>query len=231
MALALFDESTGWDEARRTVRHTRSALGATPDHGKLASSLTAILTAWKKVDGDREDADDATVDANALVHYWDVQLDILVAKLASQARNDHGADSKEFKKLFPEPPHEVVRLGLESEITRVEKFDVVAKEMKLSKEVSAILKSITHVCASGAKALEARVDAAKQTAQVSLRVSSWKDDANGARRSVDTALDDWANKHHLPRDYADAFFPVTRSSSRKAATAPVAASPPTPPTT
>jgi hypothetical protein len=62
---------------------------------------------------------------------------------------------------------------------------------------------------------------------VSLRVSKWKDDANGARRSVETALDDYANKHSLGRDYASAFFPIA-ARAKKTKTPPP---PPTAPTT
>ncbi|HEY2366993.1 MAG TPA: hypothetical protein VGH87_11440 [Polyangiaceae bacterium] len=224
--MRLFDENTSWDDARRAMRFTAAALKAAPEHEKLAGAFGKLLASWKVVDEARHAAEDATVDANALVHFHDVMLDGHVTRLASRARADHGEDSREFAALFPEPPNEVIKLGLESEIERVKKWDGVKKESSLSKGVLQSLKDIDQTCARGQKALAAREAGVTEAARVSLRVSKWKDDANGARRSVETALDDYANKHSLGRDYASAFFPIA-TRAKKTKTPPPPTTPPT----
>ena len=42
---------------------------------------------------------------------------------------------------------------------------------------------------------------------------TWKEDANGARRSIETMLDAHANENDLPRDYSSVFFPDALASS------------------
>ena len=108
-----------------------------------------------------------------------------------------------------------MRLGLESEIERIVKWKPAAESLSLSKSVREKLGEIDKTCAVGKKALEARKTAATSSVKISLRMEQWKDDANGARRSVEIALADYANKHGLPRDYPSAFFPVPAARARK----------------
>ena len=51
----------------------------------------------------------------------------------------------------------------------------------------------------------------------SVKQSAWRDEANRARRAVEAALLDHANKHGLAHDYPDALFPK-RSAAVKPAT-------------
>jgi hypothetical protein len=219
MGLRLFTDETSWEQTRRDVRHARAALAATGDHANLANAMTKLLASWSSLDAERIEADDALVDANALVRYWDSQLDELVARLAARVIADHGKGSSEYLALFPEAPATIVRLGLESEIARVKKFDVVAKERKLSKGVQELLAQIGKVVTDGSKVLAARVTAAEGSARVALRVAAWKEDANAARRSVAISLDKWALENGAGRDYSHAFFPAAKTSKKKPAVA------------
>ena len=59
----------------------------------------------------------------------------------------------------------------------------------------------------GRGALSARESATTNVARVALETSTWKEDANGARRSIETTLDAYANENGLARDDRSAFFP------------------------
>ncbi len=66
-------------------------------------------------------------------------------------------------------------------------------------------------------------------ARLSLRIQTWKEDANGVRRSVENNLDAHATEQGLPRDYGDAFFPASRATKSTTAKTPAAPAPATPP--
>ena len=101
--------------------------------------------------------------------------------------------------------------------------------MGASKAVLAIVKEITALDAKGRVALKRREDAVLAAAKVSLKVGTWRDDANGVRRGVETALDDYANKNGLSRDYAGRFFPTPRpATTAKKADGAAPAAPPAP---
>jgi hypothetical protein len=228
MGFRLFNEDTPWEQARKDVRTTAAAVAAEKDHAALAKPLRALLTQWGTVEQERRDADDAMVDANALVRHFDKKLDRAVEKLVSRLEFEVGGERSKpgFAEYFPEPPNEVIRLGLESEIARTERFDNVAKELGASKQVRALLATIDGIRKEGAKVLETREEVAKRQGRVSLRISVWKESANAARRGVENALDAYAIANDLPRDYSDEFFPPARVSKKtKTAKAPAKTEP------
>lgn len=218
--MRLFNDNTGWEAARKSVRHTAAMLGASETHAGAAKALRQLLARWTTIDQERRDADDALVDANALVAWVDTQaLDPLVKELGSLLLHEARQDRKHpaFKRYFPEPPNDVVRLGLESEIERTKAFFDVAEEAPPSKEAKALLAKMRAVHARGAEALTARAEAAANVARVALKMTTWKEDANGARRSIATMLDAHANERGMKRDYASAFFPDAPAAKAKKA--------------
>lgn len=217
MAFRLFNDETPWEQARKDVRHTAASVAAEDDHAALAKPLRQLLTQWAAVDQERRDADDAMVDANALVRYLDVKLDRMVEKLVSRLLFEVQQDRKHptFMRFFPEAPSEVIRLGLESEIERTKEFDDVAKTVGASKQVLAILATIDGLRKRGIAALTEREEVAKNQGRISLRINEWKASANAARRSIENSLDAYAIGATLPRDYSDDFFPAARTSKRK----------------
>jgi hypothetical protein len=215
--MILFTTDTPWEAARRSVRFTASALGATTLHASMAKTPRALLKKWNEIDEARRDADDALVDANAKVAALDGDLDDLVLDLANEILHEAKQDRSDaqYVAYFPDAPSEIARLGLESEIERTKKFFVVASEHKPSKAVAAVLAKIKDVQTRGSAALADRVEATAEVAKVSLRVQTWKEDANGARRSIDNALDEYANQNKVSRDYTDRYFPQVGRSSRR----------------
>jgi len=223
MGLTLFTDKTPWENARKDVRHSAATLTASEIHLAAAKPVKELLLRWNETDQERRDADDRVVDANALVAWIDVRvLDPLVTELASlllhEAKQDR-SDPK-FRRFFPEPPNEVVRMGLESEIKRTKAFFGAAEEVPISQEGEAILAKIADAHKRGDAALKAREEATLHIARISLRIQTWKEDANGVRRSVKTNLDAYANENGLPRDYSDPFFPAARAAKSEKAKAP-----------
>jgi hypothetical protein len=225
--MKLFKDSTGWEAARRSVRHTATVLAASQVHAGAAKGVKALLERWAQIEAERREAEDGVVDANALVAWIDRQvLDPAVQELASLLLHEAKQNRKDatFKKYFAEAPGEVIRLGLESEIERTKKFFHVADEVTPSKAVKAVLAKLHAAHAKGSAALQARKDATDAVARVALKCQTWREDANAARRSVETELDAYANEHKLDRDYANTFFPDPPSSKKKPA-APAPATP------
>ena len=223
--MRLFDESSGWDSMRKDLRFTASALAADDEHATLTRALRALLTRWSTLDAERLAAEDALVDANAVIATLDARLDRLVVRLSAVilAETQGRRDAALYKAFFPEAPTEVVRLGLESEITRTQAFFTVAQERSVSRAVRAVLTEVEAVHTAGRTALAARESATEVVARVSLRRTTWREDANRARRSVESALAQFATANELPRDYPDAFFasaPATRTKTVKTAAAP-----------
>ncbi len=226
MGLTLFTDKTPWENGRKDVRHTAATLIASEVHIALAKPVKHLLTRWNEIDQERRDADDKLVDANALVAWIDVRvLDPLVTELASLLIHEVKQDRSDpkFRRFFPEPPNEVVRMGLESEIKRTKLFFNVAEEVPTSPEAKAILAKIAAAHKQGDAALKAREEATFHVARISLRIQTWKEDANGIRRSVENKLDAYANENGLPRDYSDAFFPASRAAKPKSPATPAPA--------
>jgi hypothetical protein len=217
MGMRAFNEDTAWAAARQDVRYTAAALDASEAHGKQAEAARVLLAKWDEAERLRQAAEDAVVAANALVALRDVQLDELVGRLAQKLRGEHGRDdAPAFRRYFPEPPNEVIRLGLESELSRIRGFFTVAAEHAPSAEVAAILKGLQELEARGRQALAQREQAATERARASLRVQSWKDEANAVRRSLANQLEAYAIERGLSADYAERFFaPTARRGGKK----------------
>lgn len=219
MALRLFTADTAWDAARRDLRFTAAALAASDDHPKLAKPARDHLKRWKDIEAARIDAEDAIVDANAVVAFADVQLlDPAVQDLANELLHEAGQDRSHpvFSAFFPEAPNDIVRMGLATEIERTKKFFNVARERKVSKAVQAVLDRIAAAHKRGEAALRQREEATLAAARVSLQIQTWKEDANGIRRSIENALDRHANDARLTRAYAASFFPAPAPVKKKA---------------
>ena len=134
-----FTLDSGWDQCRKDVRHTVARLRAAGAHGKLVAALVAALASWKATDTEREAADDAVDDANAVVSWLDEELDDAVSRFASRllvaADNDRKAAM--YVGFFKEAPSDVTRLALEAEVQRVASWRHVREEVKLPDDVAA----------------------------------------------------------------------------------------------
>jgi hypothetical protein len=219
MPLRLFTEDTPWEQARKDVRYTVTSLATRRKHEQLVKPLAALLTRWSAVEDERREAEDALVDANAVVASLDEELDEAVFRLVSRLlfEVDHNAQHPTFLAYFPEPPSEVIRLGLESEITRTKELFAVAEQKSASPELRAILEVIADLHRRGEEALAQREQAFIRLSRAELHIQDWKESANAARRSVANVLEGFAMKNHLPRGYADGFFPPSARIAKKSA--------------
>lgn len=214
-----FDEKTSWEGGREEVLYTASVLDAAGAHDKLKRAVALQLERWNAVEKTRRAAEDGVVAANALVSWADHVLDNAVRAFANELLRDAGGDSskRSFAAYFPEAPSEVVRMGLEAEVERCERFDAVAEKVPLSKTAGAKLAAVNAAITAGRAALTRRREAYTARAQASLDVASWKESANATRVSVFVQLQSWAVEHEEERAYADRFFPVRANARRKGA--------------
>lgn len=212
------DEKTGWEASRAEVLFTESVLAASEEHPKLLRAMRAQNERWTALDAVRRAAEDGVVRANARVSWLDLRLDGRVRAFANELLRDAGGnkDDKTFRAYFPEAPNEVIRLGLESEIERCERFQTVRERVALSKAAAAKLAAVEAAISEGKAALQGRRDAFAARTGVSLDVESWKDATNGARESVYLQLRTWALENGEERGYADRFFPLGNARATRA---------------
>lgn len=213
------EEKTGWEAARAEVLFTESVLGASEEHPKLLRAMRVQNERWTALDVARRAAEDGVVRANARVSWLDLRLDGRVRAFANELLRDAGGnkDDKSFRAYFPEAPGEVIRLGLESEIERCERFNTVRERVTLSKAAAAKLAAVDAAISEGKAALQGRRDSFAARTGVSLDVESWKEATNAARESVYLQLRTWALENGEERGYADRFFPLGNARSTRAA--------------
>jgi len=220
-----FDEDTGLNAARRAVLFTVSVLEASGRHARQAEALQRQLTGWNAVSTARRGAEDAVTLAHARVAWADFILDRAVQALANEALRDakgNRADST-FRELFPEPPSEVVRMGLEAEIARCASFAVVASKRTLSPATTAALAAVQAAMTAGQAALAARRAAFVQRTEAALDAASWMQATEAARQSVFVQLQGWALEEGEDRAYAERFFAADARKSQGGGKAKVAA--------
>lgn len=223
-------EKTGLLAARQSVLFTEAALIASGIHERLARPVGQLLGKWSGVWQARRDAEDAITRANARVTWGNLRLDGATTAFANELLRDVGGKSDDplFRAFFPEPPNEVVKLGLESQIERCEGFAVVASKRKLTPGATRALRAVEDAMSSGREALAARKAAFVQQAQASLDAQTWRESAEAARQSLYVQLQGWALENREARSYAENFFPssgVRSSSAVEEEPAPI----PTPP--
>ena len=168
-------EKTGLLAARQSVLFTEAALIASGIHERLARPVGQLLGKWSGVWQARRDAEDAITRANARVTWGNLRLDGATTAFANELLRDVGGKSDDplFRAFFPEPPNEVVKLGLESQIERCEGFAVVASKRKLTPGATRALRAVEDAMSSGREALAARKAAFVQQAQASLDAQTW----------------------------------------------------------
>lgn len=217
MGLRLFTEDTSWEQARKDVRYTVKSLETRYRHQPLVKALATLLARWASVEEERRAAEDALVDANAVVSALDEELDEAVFRLVTRLLVEVSNDTSHptFRAYFPEPPSEVIRLGLESEIIRTRELFAVAEEHHASPELRAILAAIGELNRRGENALRERERAFVAVSRADLHVQDWKESANAARRSVANVLEAYALKHRQLRGYSAGFFPTSARTMKK----------------
>lgn len=224
-----FDDKTTWEGGREDCVYTLAVTEAAGVHEKQRKAMSVHVEKWNVIEVARRASEDAISRANAGVSWADHVLDVAVRGLADEAQHE-GKDTgnSPFEKYFPEPPSEVIRMGLEAEIERCEAFEVVAKAIPQSKALAEKHEAVRKAMESGRTALKRRRDAYTASAQSSLEIAMWKEAANATRVSIFVQLQAWGLEHGMDRSYADRFFPVKSAGKSKSKSKKT--SPPTPPT-
>lgn len=214
----------GWDSMHGDLIFTIATLRASGVHAPLAAPLAAHVARWEEVDAERRRAEVAVVEANAMVEWVNGQLDHHTVRFSVQLLADCDGDRTHptYTAFFPVAPGEITRLGLESQLDAMRKFETVAATVKLSMSAEATLGQVSDAMALGRAALASRATAALGMTAVARKQAAWRDEANDLRRATDTALHDHANRNRLPRDYAAGFFPGAKAAKKSAAKAPAA---------
>lgn len=218
-----FRENTSWSGSRETTLFTQAALHASRRHNKQAKALDAQLTKWNAVDEARRDAADRVTKAHALIAWCDYALDAALKDFANELLRDAKGDAndKNFRAYFEEAPSELIRLGIENEITRTEPMFATSEKVKLSKSAAAALARVKSAVEAGKKAVAERKTAFAQQALVALDIASWKEATDHARVSIHVQLQSWAVENGEDRAYAERFFPSPeRKTKAKAPPAP-----------
>jgi hypothetical protein len=217
MSMRLFTDHAGWEDARKAARWTSASLCASEEHARLARPLQYLLEKWSAIDVQRREVDDALVEADAVVHAVDRELDRLVTSFAATIERelDGGRTNATFLRFFPGDVDDIVRLGLEHEIERTDGFGTIARETPLSDEARANVRAIGDVVAQGKKALTTREKAAGEAARVALRIETWTESAKRARKNVEELLSAYAVAKDLPDAWVKSFFATSRKDDAK----------------
>ena len=217
--MELFNDGNGWQSMHDDLLFTAAMLRASEAHVDLAKPIDGLLVKWDALDAEGTKVDREVVKANARVAWVNLELDARTTRCASQlltdCNNERGHPT--FKRFFPTAPGELIRLGLESQLKAMERFPTLADELPLSKASAAAMKAVVEVFDAGREALAARAEVVQGTTRMSVKQAAWRDEANKLRRATETALDEHANKHGLPRDYAAGFFPSQKKPAKKTA--------------
>jgi hypothetical protein len=228
--MRLFSENDGFEAMRRGVRFTQAMLAASAEHRALARPLDALLVQWSTLDAAALAADDGMTDANAHVASHNNRLDAVTRRFAARLIADCGGDREHptYRRFFPVSVSQIIRLALGRQLEPTRQLVMTAEHVTISRGCRALLDEMVTIEASAHTVLTARETALQEQSRVSQRIATFREEANKARRAIETALDDYANQHHLPRGYAQGFF-LLRSAgrSRRKSTPPTAPSPAT----
>lgn len=156
--------------------------------------------------------------AQAGVSAMDDRIDDVVEEVVEQIYTVSGKDrsSPRFRRYSDGPPSAILRLGLESEIKRVEGWPTsLAGEPEPA--TKALAPKMEQTIAEGRQALSDRVKSASERADHRVReIVRLIDDLNALRLSVYGALVQRAVDRGLPRDWPNRFFRRARRAPRRA---------------
>ncbi|MFO0605189.1 MAG: hypothetical protein U0324_18565 [Polyangiales bacterium] len=229
--MKLFQDGDGWDAQRRVVLHMLATLLACGAHPAEVEQLQHQLARWRAIELQRQEADNASVIANARVAWVNDDLDEVTTVFAAQLLIDCGRDRSHptYARFFPESVTAITVKGLDAQLQEMKDFPLFGEEIKLPEASAKGLTVVLRAMADGRAALDAREEAEREAARVSVAQGAWREEANTARRAIDTALQAHATKNSLPRSYPERFHrpAYEKPAKKKAATPPAQPTQPT----
>ncbi|CAN98319.1 hypothetical protein ACSRUE_07835 [Sorangium sp. KYC3313] len=193
----------------------------------LASEAGALVERWTQVNTGQRSAWRAEIVAQAGIDAEDDMLDDTVDELDNELlRTFRDRDAPQRKRYFKKARHEIVRLGLESEIEVVRAWPASLKT-EGEPALQALGARLEGDIARGDAAVEERQRAAAATADQRVReIVRFVDDINAARRTRYGLLIQRAEERRLPKDWPGRFFKKSTQGPKKVKSAPAVENPP-----
>ncbi|MEP7121401.1 MAG: hypothetical protein ABJE95_10845 [Byssovorax sp.] len=193
------------------LEYTEAGLAADPDTSELSSAFAEEITAWGAQFTAERASRRAVTRAEAVVAVRDGQIDRLTQRFAGQALAEASGDRKAaaFKRFFPSPASELIRIALRKQCERTR--DVVVAELGKVDESSVLrpyLAQFEVVVSSTFAALDVRATARGARGSASHATDEWKEGVNSLRLTTYAELVKIASEKGYPRAWAETFFRV-----------------------
>jgi hypothetical protein len=187
----------------------------------LAAEAGALVERWAQVNAGQRSAWRAEIVAQAGVDAEDDLIDDTIGQLDNELlRTFRDRDAPQRKRYFRKARHEIVRLGLESQLEVVRAWPASLKS-EGEAALQALGARLEEDIARGDVAVEERQRAAAATADQRVReIVRFVDDINAARRTRYGLLIQRAEERRLPKDWPGRFFKKGTQGTRKSKAAP-----------
>jgi hypothetical protein len=217
--MQMYEPKNGWLTTRGDLLFTVATLQASGTHAGLTRPLEVHLDGWTRVEADRMRAADGLTRAYARVAWAQSALGDALVRFAATLLLGCGQNRAHptYVRFFPRPVNETARLGLDRQLSALEKFGTLSEEVTLPDAAATELKAVFVAMEHGHATVTVREEASGEVTRVSVRQAQWREEANTLRRKTEVALGDYAADHKLPRVYPARFF-QGRKASRKSAT-------------
>lgn len=191
------------------------------DAADLAPDAGQLLARWAIVNEGQRAVWRTEILAQARVDGRDDKMDDTVIALDDELlRSVPDRDSARYRRYFKQPRHEIVRLGLESEIEEVRTWPGSLKT-EPEPPLQALGVALEADVAAGEDAVRQRQFALAATADHRVReVNGFIDEVNAARRTRYATLIQRADERGLPKSWPQRFFRKGPSPQKKASPQP-----------
>lgn len=218
MGIRTVDQNESLDSVQEDLVYTESRLLASRRGKRFAKVVTELIDRWETVEASQRKVRRAEVAAQARVDKADDDLDDQVYQFGEtlerlDSERGNKKKSARYSRYFKQPRHEIIRMGLQTELEHVREWPASIKN-EPEKEVKAFATAFRNVIRSGDEALRDRGTASAKRADQRVReVLPFIDDVNATRLSVYGRLVDLASKKKLPRDWPNRFFRQSERST------------------
>jgi len=210
MGIRAIGHKESMDSLWEDLVYSDSRLLASRRGKPYAKEISKLLERWETVVAKQRKVWRSEIGAEARIDKADDDLDDLVFGFGEELEHldseRGGKKSARQARYFKQPRHEIIRLGLASELDQVREWPTSIKD-EPEKELKAFAKPFRDVIRAGDEALKERSAAAAARADQRVReVMRFIDDVNSARLSIYGRLVQLASKKKLPRDWPNRFF-------------------------
>ncbi|MBS2027191.1 MAG: hypothetical protein JST54_04730 [Deltaproteobacteria bacterium] len=193
-----------WEE----LVYTEARLLADSKASDLAALFSQFIQRMQALKSSQQTSWQAEIRAQASVDAADDQLDDVVRGFADNLLFALGNDRTQarFTRYFGDNPSAIIKLGLESELTKVRSWPAsIGGEPE--PQLQAFGAQLQAAITAGDAALASRTAAAGARADGRARgINTFIDDVNAARQSLYGTLTTRVGPNKLPRDWPERFF-------------------------